>query len=59
MSIHIILLTVDPVKVEHPIIHGSFYSPRIANNVDSIGSKNTNLFTTMTIIDCEACSLLA
>jgi hypothetical protein len=59
MSIQIILLTVDSVKEEHPIIHGGFYSPRIANNVNSIGSREqTNLFITMSITDYEACSLL-
>jgi len=59
MSIQIILLTVDSVKEEHPIIHGSFYSPRTANYVDSFGSREeTNLFVTVSIIDYEAWSLL-
>jgi hypothetical protein len=39
MSIQIILLNVDSVKEEHPIIHEGFYSPRTANYVDSFGSR--------------------
>jgi hypothetical protein len=59
MSIQRILLTVDSVKDEHPIIHGGFHSPIIANYVDSFGSREeTNLFVTVTIIDYEAWSLL-
>jgi len=59
MSILIILLTVDPVEEEHSIIHGGFYSPTIANYVDSFGSREvTNLLTPVSIIDYEAWRLL-
>ena len=41
------------------MIHGDFYSPRLANYVDSLGSREeTNLFIPVSITGYEVCSFL-